>query len=313
VRCNYSPRKKMGRPKKRLREESSTTLGPDSTSNSLDISSNIEAFDMPNISAASSARKHYQDISMIPPIPWSLNTASECVPAMVDTTFAAMDATPATMNSLSNLSTLPYMEPTTCSCITITSLAMQTMQTMTTFHFPSSLGGLRNIMSSLSTVIHCPICPTQQATTLQNNLLLQTTLACLAERFQGLLFGLEQEYQRLIMENKRPQIRIGDPTIPLAYHIGSPDCPQGFNVSLEPEQWKQMARKELMTLLKGPENSLAQLIRDILERQVKWHADPNSNVVHMKQSSSTTSNGGKDPNNCIVNLGEILNQIDKIT
>jgi len=304
----------MGRPKKRMREESSTTLSPDSSNSGLDVSSTFGSYGMPNVSAAMPPQ-HYQDVSMIPPIPWSLDTTNACTPAIIDTTFPQIDATLADIDIMSTLTTSTppsYMKTTTCNCIAITSLALETLQSMTAFHFPSSLGGLRNIMSSLSTVIDCSVCPTQRTTSLQNSLLLQTTLSCLAEKFQGLLFGLEQEYQRLIRENERPKIRVGDPTVPMALHSGSPECYQGFNISLEPDQWKQMARKELMTLLKGPDHSLAQLIRGIQQRQIKWHADPNSNVIHMKHPSATSTGNGDTPN-CVVNLGEILNQIDKMT
>jgi hypothetical protein len=238
-------------------------------------------------------------------IPWSFDQTAvlSYLPQQCD------QVAPSTLQTQSQTDT-----DISCNCISITSSALQMLSSLTTFHFPSSLGYLRNILSSLSSVISCNVCPQSRAKALQNALLLQTTFASLVERFQGLLVGLDVEHQRLVEAGTRPSLRIADPSVNLSLHTGTPDCPMGFTLEIEPKQWRDLAHKSLMSLLKGSgSNTLLELVRAGQKRQAEWHVS--KDAPWMKGSPKErdgwmqTIDERQEPQ-CVVNLGQILKQVE---
>jgi hypothetical protein len=234
ISCTYSPKKKMGRPRKSVSDaipdvslpEESFTVDP--------------FFNFP------------LDGTSITSIPWSLDT--------------------------STLTSENQSQPELCTCVMTVASALLSLQSLTTFRFPSSLGSLRNVINSLKSVTECTICPQQSSTLLQNSLLLKTSFVCIVERFQALMAGLDEEYTRLVEANEKPQLRMGDPTVPFSSHTGTLDCPHGFTASLEPQQWKAIAKKSLTDLIKGPVDTLESLTKSIEGRSDGWHLNDDSTI-----------------------------------
>jgi hypothetical protein len=233
------------------------------------------------------------------------------------------ESIPWSMDQLSLVSTgsqsisaaLPSEQHATCNCLVTTLSALQTLQILTKFHFPSSMGNLRNTITSLTSVVNCTICPQQRVTAFQNSLLLQTTLTCIAERFHGLVAGLNEEYGRLVASGERPQLRIGDPNGDMSLHTGQPDCPMGFNISIDPLQWKGLAQKCLMSLIKGPGNSLVELTDAIEARQQNWHSNPMAQSLRDHNSAGPCFPGHTEEGvpQCITNLRRLLQEIESLT
>jgi hypothetical protein len=211
--------------------------------------------------------------------------------------------------------TLPSDQQTTCNCLVTTLSALQTLQGLTKFHFPSSMGNLRNTIASLTSVVNCAVCPKQRVTAFQNSLLLQTTLTCIGERFHGLVAGLNEEHDRLVASGERPQLRIGDPNSDLSLHTGRPDCPMGFNLSIDPVQWKTLAQNCLISLVKGPGSSITELIEAIETRQRKWHSDPMSESLREHNGAGPCFAAETDENvpQCVANLRGLLQEIESLT
>jgi hypothetical protein len=286
ISCIYSPRKKMGRPRKRSR-------------------TGVEVSTPSILPAVEPTLDPFPNESITPSIPWALDEIS----------FLSYVNSPVCIPQPAPAQPLDHSNLTTCNCIATTSSALQLLQSLTTFHFPSSLGYLRNILSSLTPVVDCPLCPQQRSTALQNIMLLQTTLTSIAERFQGLLSGLEDEYRRLESSGERPQLRIADPSVDISLHSGTADCPMGFTLAIDPSQWRELARKSLMSLINGPGSTFKELIKGIEERQQNWHADL------AKQQWGAHENGGycwrppqdtQEGPRCVANLRHILSQIESI-
>lgn len=204
----------------------------------------------------------------------------------------------------------------TCNCLLVVTSALQSLRALTSFHFPSSMGYLRNVLNSLSSVVDCPSCPTERATGLQNNMLMQTALMSITERFQALLVGLEHEYQRMEDENVRPQIRMGDPNVNLSMHTGTLDCPMGFTLTVDPIQWKDLARKALMSLVRGPgENTLAEITARLETRQHMWHVDPTcESLIHHTGNNPSWPPGkdDNDPPRCVASVRQLKKQVEML-
>jgi hypothetical protein len=275
----------MGRPRKRPRGSDDIAI-PTSPANVLASNSTLDPFIYEGTASS---------------IPWTLDQTSFL--SYVNPSVDIAQSTPAQ----------PPVQSNVCSCIVTTSSALHILQGLITFHFPSSLGNLRNIISSLASVVDCPVCPQRRATALQNNLLLQTTLSSIAERFQGLLAGLEDEYQRLQSSGERPELRFADPLIDFSLHTGTVECPMGFTLALDPGQWRELAHKSLMSLISGPGGTVKELINCIEKRQQRWHAEPSLQLWREHESGGSCwrpLHEGEDVPQCVANLRHILRQIE---
>jgi hypothetical protein len=297
----------MGRPRKRQRDDkappqlpalqSFTETGDSSLWQPFDDDHSLQLLD-PILVETTSTAQESNHIESAQSIPWSID--------LIDYT-----ATPVQFNSLS-----PAIG--TCNCLVVVTSALQSLRAMTSFHFPSSMGYLRNVLNSLSSVVDCPLCPMERSTGLQNNMLMQTALMSITERFQALLMGLEQEYQRMEVENIRPQIRMGDPKVHLSMHTGTLDCPMGFTLTVDPIQWKELARKALMSLVRGPgpgENTLAEITARLETRQQGWHSDPRCEFLmpHAETGPSwpPVSNHEELPR-CVANIRQLKKQVEML-
>ena len=79
----------------------------------------------------------------------------------------------------------------------------------------------------------------------------------------------------MISSGKKKPYRIGDNNPALSHlHTGTPDCPVGFNIELEPDIWKKLVKTALRTEIDGGGSNprpLKQLLKETEERQQRWH------------------------------------------
>ena len=162
-----------------------------------------------------------------------------------------------------------------CTCLSIMYLTLTELQTLSSFSFPAVVPPLRQAMSTASSIIHCDKCPKGTFSAIQNVQSLSALLAAIGERFHRVLFDIESEADRLERTGEKKPFRVGDNNPALQHlHTGTLDCPMGFNIQLEPKDWKALAKKALQTeVLGGGSNStpFTTLLDQFEERQHRWH------------------------------------------
>lgn len=164
-----------------------------------------------------------------------------------------------------------------CSCLSLNYLALSDLHALNDFAFPAVVPRLRPALLTASTMIHCPKCPTQVFSAVQNISALNSLLSAVAERFHKVLAAIDTEAIRLEQTGEKKSFRVGDNSAENAHlHTGKLDCPMGYDLQLDPQDWKKLAKKMLRTEVMGGGHSptpLISLVDELEKRQNKWHND----------------------------------------
>ena len=156
-------------------------------------------------------------------------------------------------------------------------LTLTELQSIPSFAFPQVIVPLRKAMDTLFQLINCPECPKDNFAAIQNISSIVALCKALVERFQQVLRGIDAEAERLEHSGQKKPYRIGDMNPELQHlHTGTPECPMGFNIEMEPKDWKRLAKMALKTEIHGRGSNprpLLQLLSDAEERQKRWHED----------------------------------------
>ncbi|KAI7226424.1 hypothetical protein KC330_g8820 [Hortaea werneckii] len=92
----------------------------------------------------------------------------------------------------------PSLLPTpSCACLSTLYLTLSTLQqhphSSSSSSFPHTLAPLRTAMQTATSILVCPHCPQKFLSAMQNTQLLGTLLVCIADRFRGVVEGIEEE------------------------------------------------------------------------------------------------------------------------
>jgi hypothetical protein len=130
-------------------------------------------------------------------------------------------------------------------------------------------------MATISSLTHCPICPLDPYSAIQNISSLAALFKALLERFAKVLLHVQRECETLTATGGKKAYRIGDNDPALAHlHTGTLDCPMGFNIDLEPGVWKGLVKSALRTEMEGGGSNtmpVRVLLEEVEERQRRWH------------------------------------------
>ncbi|USP74232.1 hypothetical protein yc1106_01506 [Curvularia clavata] len=307
--CVYSPQKQMGRPRKRRREDetnnSARTLvqGRDEL---VDISNN--PFDMTNypdydnLISPSSLQDHYSsnessgheaitpgqfDLGL--PNQFEISTAFDFAPgsepAVDPSLWKPQPDLAAHSNVFEPLSSQLHVG--TCTCLTKTWMTLTELQAITSFDFPQVVLPLRNAMSALADIISCSQCPKDPFSAIQNVQSIVSLMKAIVERFNKVLVEVDHEAARLEETGQKKSYRIGDRNPALSHlHTGTLDCPMGFNIELEANEWRRLVKTALKTEVYGNGSNpqpLLELVKRSEMRQEIWHKDRRSWTDEMIQ------------------------------
>jgi hypothetical protein len=177
--------------------------------------------------------------------------------------------------SLNELTDEAAMVP--CSCLSLMYLTLSELQSVQTFHFPQVVIPLRKAMVALSDLIHCPQCPKDNFSAIQNISSIVALCKAIVERFSKVLTVIDAEAKRLEETGEKKSYRIGDNNPDLHHlHTGTLDCPMGFNIEIGAQDFKRMAKTALKTEIYGNGSNsrpLLQLVQEAEDRQKRWHGD----------------------------------------
>ncbi|EMD91749.1 hypothetical protein COCC4DRAFT_30331 [Bipolaris maydis ATCC 48331] len=305
--CVYSPQKQMGRPRKRRREgeagESATFVqGRDENTavlNSFSEMQNCSDFDglisPPLLQDTYSSNESSGHEALTPgqfdfTFPEQLgilpgpNFTSYLEPA-IDPSLWELQPDTLTNNINDPLSDQQIARP--CTCITTTWMVLTELQAITTFDFPQVVIPLRNAMSALANIINCPQCPKDSFSAIQNVQSIVSLMKAIVQRFNSVLLEVDREAVRLEEAGQKKAYRIGDNNPALSHlHTGTSDCPMGFNIELEPKDWRRLVKTALKTEVYGKGSNprpLLDLVKKSEMRQEEWHNDRHSWVDEMIQ------------------------------
>ena len=100
-------------------------------------------------------------------------------------------------------------------------------------------------------------------------------MKALVERFNRVLMEVDREATLLEAAGLKKPYRIGDNNPALFHlHTGSLDCPMGFNIELEPRDWRKLVKTALKTEVYGGGSNprpLLDLVKESETRQEIWH------------------------------------------
>ncbi|KAF1975059.1 hypothetical protein BU23DRAFT_87051 [Bimuria novae-zelandiae CBS 107.79] len=298
IRCVYSPQKPMGRPRKRRREE---TPMEDTQEGAVDPSPTVNGFSMHNF--GDEGLRPQTDLTptvdfpgfggvslddafaeaMIPP---SYAEAFGQVPAYdpshshsvhpIDPLLWEQQPSDSDFQSQAN-STPGQPDTGPCTCLSLMYLALSDLQSINNFSFPAVVPRIRATLNTASVMVHCIKCPTEMFSAIQNMQSLNSLLGAIAERFHKVLAEIDAEADRLEQSGMKKPFRVGDNSPEnMHLHTGSTDCPMGYDIDLDPRDWRKLAKQMLKTeVMGGGHNptSLVRLLEEVEERQHKWHFD----------------------------------------
>ena len=127
-----------------------------------------------------------------------MNLASTLLPSSTTTALSPPPPNPNPQNPHHQQQPPPPFPTPSCACLSTLYLTLSTLQQHqqappSSSSFPQTLTPLRTAMQTATTTLTCPICPQKFLSAMQNTQLLGTLLVCIAERFRGVVEGIEEE------------------------------------------------------------------------------------------------------------------------
>ena len=167
--------------------------------------------------------------------------------------------------------TFPTGSETTCQCLKILYSTLSSFQSLPPPSFPLSRGPLMQGMNVAREVVRCAQCPLTYASAFQNLMLLGTLLPLIVNEYAKILKYVQEEAAK----GKTTTYRVGDQSLEnLHFHTGTFDCPMGFSLELDSEEWASMARKVVRQDVhgtSGSEECVVKVVDELEERQHLWH------------------------------------------
>lgn len=175
-----------------------------------------------------------------------------------------------------------------CSCLNDLYSMLMSFKSWPSPSFPLSRGLLTRATNLARSVVHCPFCPRDYPSAVQNIMLLNTLLPLVTHGYAQLLAHIQERAALGI----KITYRVGEASESTAHlHTYTPDCPMGFNLELDSDEWAAMARKVVKQDVYGSAqciDCLLSVVEQLEERQHMWH--------FFQPFGSNTSCSGQPPN-----------------
>ncbi|KAI9819965.1 MAG: hypothetical protein M1827_006535 [Pycnora praestabilis] len=211
-------------------------------------------------------------------------------------------------------------EDTACACLPSAYLTLSSLQahlsSPSAYLFPFSLSMLRDALGTARTLIRCPHCPLTFSSGVQNLMLLGTLFPLITEGFGKMLRNIDQEAVAMEATNATKRFRMGDMTERSAHlHTGTLDCPAAFEIELDTNQWRQMARSVIRSRVLGlgtEHESLSGLVDELSRRQETQHTSLRLHPDDIGNSVACNPQGGRPETNGDFVCLRILDNIRKM-
>ena len=156
-----------------------------------------------------------------------------------------------------------------CTCLNQLHGMLQAFQSMPPASFPSSRDPLTRATKLGRSINRCTRCPLDFPTALQTSMLLMTLLRLVVHGYASLV----RDIQTRAAEGTKITYRVGEVDLANVHlHTGTQDCPMGFTIELDPEEWVAMARKVLKQDIYGNSQNVDCLVSVLEELEQRHHA-----------------------------------------
>jgi hypothetical protein len=140
--------------------------------------------------------------------------------------------------------------------------------------FTSRLSVLRHLTTTAAGIIQCQICPTKFLWAMQNAQLLNTLIISLAEGYKKIVKFVEDETIRAREASEAKSLLITeDQKLDAPLHS---DSTPGIKITLDPEDWQNIANKAIKAELFGTKysttTSFVAMLQLMEDRQNAWHS-----------------------------------------
>ncbi|KAI9842999.1 MAG: hypothetical protein M1838_002901 [Thelocarpon superellum] len=103
---------------------------------------------------------------------------------------------------------------------------------------------LRKATKVASSCLDCHNCATSSALAIQNTMLLGTVLPTIADGYAKMATWIDEDAKRHDERGEMRVMRVSDVAREsLGLRAGSPDCPLGVTLRMEPQEWRRMTRR----------------------------------------------------------------------
>ncbi|KAI9710903.1 MAG: hypothetical protein M1820_002338 [Bogoriella megaspora] len=318
IKCVYSPKRQMGRPKKRQRQEEAEAEAQDAQA---DLDATSQNFIMDQTATSQSSENWYAQpvaptTAPFPGLGFTLldDGSTEHAPFMPFTEFdpslnSALNSNidpSLELSSLSNNGQSPQTSSTNrprslaltgldtqCACLPNIYLMLSELRNFDGCSFPLPLPSIRKAMYTANESLACDTCPKDFSTANQNLHLTCALLATVANGFRRLLQDIDREAEIADAAGVKKAFRIGEMNYQnMHLHTGTLDCPLGFNIELSAPEWRSLARKAVRATYDGNQGAkgLMTIVRDLETRQRKWHLSGDVPHIAPLQHHSKNSN-----------------------
>ncbi|EKJ74964.1 hypothetical protein FPSE_04856 [Fusarium pseudograminearum CS3096] len=154
-----------------------------------------------------------------------------------------------------------------CACLANLYLSLEEIRKADDLPFTSRLSVLRHLTTTAGGIIQCQICPTKFLWAMQNAQLLNTLIISLGEGYKKIVKSVEDETIQAAEAKEAKIVSITEDQQP-----GTP----GFQMSLDPEDWQNIANKAIKAELFGTKHStttsFVEMLQWMEDRQNAWHS-----------------------------------------
>lgn len=169
-----------------------------------------------------------------------------------------------------------------CACLSSMYLTLSNLQSLTNFQFPFAMRPLQEALGTAEGVLDCDHCPRDASSAMLNVNIVTSLLFTIAQRFRVIVEEIDAEASRIADMSGTKRFQLGDGN-PENHHMHTamPDCPAKFDLELDAEEWRAMAKKVVKREVYGVSNEdgssyngLVGVVSRLEQRQLMWHGDP---------------------------------------
>ncbi|KAK5168325.1 uncharacterized protein LTR77_006894 [Saxophila tyrrhenica] len=180
-----------------------------------------------------------------------------------------------------------------CACLSTMYLTLSNLSSMPpSFPFPFALHPLRSAMQTAADVLACEHCPQRFISAIQNTQLIGTLLMSLAERYGKVLSAISSEAERAEREGEKKKFRLADLNTANGHlHTNGIGCAAAFNLELEADEWRSLAKKVVRAEVCG--------------------ADDGGEMNPLSESNEMNGTGGGDPHSHCPSFLGIISKMER--
>lgn len=197
-----------------------------------------------------------------------------------------------------------------CQCLSSLYMQFSSFQSLLPISFPYSLAILSTATQTAWNVLSCQACPDRFVSGIQNLMMLTTLLTLVTNEYAKILRHVDHTAD----QGAAVPFRMGQTEPEMMHlHTGTPDCPMGINIDLDPEVYRKMAKNAVREKVMGNHDtrkeSLVTLLEEMQRRQESWHSSRVQQGSLWGRECEKEGNGQGQRRICVDMVGNIRRSI----